>query len=81
MPWASSPSKRGTRDQQTRLRGLAGQKGYEAVHAHRNRWVHGHYSAEAVERRKAIALILDQARALTAPDPDGMPLARLLVTC
>ena len=36
MPWASSTSKRGSRDQQTRLRGLAGQKGYEVEHALRS---------------------------------------------
>lgn len=35
MPWSSN-NKRGTRDQQSRLRGLAGEKGYEVEHALRS---------------------------------------------
>jgi hypothetical protein len=35
VAWTSN-TKRGTRDQQTRLRGLAGEKGYEAVPALRS---------------------------------------------
>ena len=40
MPWASSTSKRGSRDQQTKLRGLAGEKGYEVEHALRSDGCH-----------------------------------------
>jgi hypothetical protein len=36
MPWITSAAKRGTPDQQARLRSLAGQKGYEAIHALRS---------------------------------------------
>ena len=36
MARSSSISKRAARDQQTRLRGLAGQKGYEVEHALRS---------------------------------------------
>jgi hypothetical protein len=36
MPWSSSRSNRGSGDHLTRLRGLAGEKGYEAVPALRS---------------------------------------------
>lgn len=38
LEWKAS-TKRGTRDQQMKLRGLAGQMGYEAIHAlHSDGW-------------------------------------------
>lgn len=70
MPW--SASKRGGRDQQSRLRGLAGEKGYEVEHALRSDgWYILDSAGRKVEGSKGITFTIEEAMAWLKRETPG----------